>query len=124
MPHSEQNPATVLVVEDEVLTQQMAVHSVEHAGFMALAVESAEDAIRLLRENDRIIALFTDIWMPGPMDGLALAREAVLLRPEVKIVITSGLTRPPDSDMPDQGRFLAKPYTTSQVANVLRTLID
>ena len=93
-------PFTVLVVEDQALVRMDAVSCVEEAGYLALAVGNAEDALQALRENRTIDALFTDIRMPGSFDGLALARRAREEWPDMPIVVTSGEAKPAPGELP------------------------
>lgn len=102
--------ATVLVVDDEPLVLMHAVEMIEDAGWRALEAENSAEALAVLHANSKIDVLFTDINMPGDMDGLALAACVHRLRPEVHLVITSGKRMFADSSLPDSGTFLPKPY--------------
>jgi two-component system, response regulator PdtaR len=82
----------VLVVEDESLVRMNALAMVEEAGFEAIAASDADEAIRLLESRSDIRAVFTDIQMPGSMDGLRLARVVRDRWPPVALIITSGQT--------------------------------
>jgi CheY-like chemotaxis protein len=81
---------------------------------------NADDAIRLLEARPDITVVFTDVQMPGAMDGLKLARAVKGRWPPIKIVATSGLVDVGEKDLPEGGRFLPKPYHARQLAAVLR----
>lgn len=109
----------VLVVEDEALIQLDAVDIVTEAGFRAYEAANADQAIRLLEEHGDIGILFTDINMPGSMNGLELARYVRDRWPLVKIILASGQIPPRGGDMPRESVFLSKPYRAQQITSVL-----
>jgi CheY-like chemotaxis protein len=113
----------VLVVEDETFLRMNAVDMIESVGFRVLEAATADEAIRILETHDDISVVFTDIQMPGSMDGLKLARAVHGRWPPIKIVATSGQINVNEGDLPDGGRFLAKPYSSSQLASTLQQLI-
>lgn len=123
MNFHQKGPATVLVVEDNALIQMSAIMIIEESGYMVKWASNADDAMALLLQG-QIDVLFTDIEMPGSMDGMALAHEARRLDPEIEIIITSGNACPLDGAMPARCRFLPKAYRPEQVGAMLRTLID
>ncbi|MFC0241738.1 response regulator [Rhodopseudomonas telluris] len=112
----------VLIVEDEALLRMNAVDIVEEAGFSVVEAGTADEAIRILESRDDIRVVFTDIQIPGSMDGLKLARAVRGRWPPIKIIATSGRVKVSGDDLPDGGRFLPKPYTTRQVTHLLREL--
>ncbi|MGH6642439.1 MAG: response regulator [Bradyrhizobium sp.] len=112
----------VLLVEDEWLLRMDAVEMIRSAGFEVVEAENADDAIEILEVRRDITVVFTDIQMPGSMDGLKLARAVRGRWPPIKIVATSGLVDVGEKDLPDGGRFLAKPYSSEQLADMLREL--
>ena len=114
-------PPTVLVVDDEPLIRLYAVDVLTDAGFEALEAADAEEALALLAENMAITVLFTDINMPGRLNGLELARKVHDLRPDVQLIITSGKERPDRGAIPDNGTFLPKPYQGSVVAALIKS---
>jgi len=112
----------VLIVEDEFLLRMDAVDMIEAAGFEAVEAANADLAIEILEARSDITVIFTDIQMPGSMDGLKLARAVRGRWPPIKIVATSGHVHVSERDLPAGGRFLAKPYSPLQVTGVLREL--
>ena len=114
----------VLIVEDEFLLRMDAVDMIEAAGFEVVEAANADRAIEILETRSDITAIFTDIQMPGSMDGLKLARAVRGRWPPIKIVATSGHVHVRETDLPEGGRFLAKPYSPVQVTGVLRELIS
>ena len=113
----------VLVVEDEALIQLHAVAMVEAAGFEAVRASNAADAIRVLETRGDIRAVFTDIQMPGAMDGLGLMRLIKERWPIIATLLTSGKEMLAQSDLPRGVRFVAKPYLQPQIEVALRQLI-
>jgi CheY-like chemotaxis protein len=112
----------VLVVEDEFLVRMNAVSLLEEAGFGVLEAASADDAIALLESRKDIRIVFTDINMPGSMDGLRLAHAIRNRWPPIELVLTSGQMRVRSEDMPERGHFLSKPYDPSELVEVVRSL--
>ncbi len=122
MGFSERKKPVVLIVEDEFLLRMNAVDMIEAAGFDAIEAANADQAIDILEARPDITVVFTDIQMPGSMDGLKLARAVRGRWPPIKIVATSGHVSVSQQDLPDGGRFLPKPYSPHQVTGVLREL--
>src|SRR6266576_4977935 len=110
----------VLVVEDEYLLRLNAADMIRAADFQVIEAASADEAIAILESRDDIAVVFTDIQMPGSMDGLKLARAVRGRWPPIKIVTTSGRVEIAETDLPEGGRFLPKPYRPHQIAGVLR----
>jgi CheY-like chemotaxis protein len=117
----ESSRPVVLIVEDEFLLRMDAVDMITAAGFEVIEAANADDAIEILEARQDITVVFTDIQMPGSMDGLKLARAVRGRWPPIKIIATSGLNVG-ETDLPEGGRFLRKPYSPAQVAGVLREL--
>lgn len=113
----------VLVVEDEFLLRMEAADMVQAAGFEVVEAANADQAIEILEARRDITVVFTDIQMPGSMDGLKLARAVRGRWPPIKIVATSGQLHVRETDLPEGGRFLPKPYSPTQINGVLRELI-
>jgi CheY-like chemotaxis protein len=114
----------VLIVEDEFLLRLDAVDMIAAAGYEVLEAGNADEAIVILEAHRDITVIFTDIQMPGSMDGLKLARAVRGRWPPIKIVATSGHVHVSETDLPEGGRFLPKPYSPKQVTGVLRELMS
>ena len=113
----------VLVVDDEALVRMYAVDVLRDAGHQVFEAAHAQEALEVLDEHAEIGVLFTDINMPGLLDGLDLARMVNRRRPDVHIILTSGRLRPPAEAIPDDGRFLAKPYAGEAVISLVQQLM-
>lgn len=109
---------TVLVVEDDLLVRLDLVETLQRAGFKTFEAGTARDAISLLEKHDEIRVVFTDIEMPGTMDGLALAHYVRYRWPPAIIVISSGQIRPTPELLPSEVNFLAKPYHSKELAKI------
>jgi len=116
--------SVVLIVEDEFLLRMDAVEMIAGAGFEVIEAANADQAIEILESRRDITVVFTDIQMPGSMDGLKLARAIRGRWPPIKIIATSGRTSLGQTDLPDGGRFLSKPYSPLEVTGVLHELTD
>src|SRR6195952_1168973 len=112
----------VLVVEDEFLLRMDAVDIIAAAGFEVLEAANADEAIEILESRFDITVVFTDIQMPGSMDGLKLAAAIRGRWPPIKIIATSGRVDVRQDDLPEGGRFLPKPYSPEQIVRTLREL--
>ena len=111
---------TVLVVEDEGLVRLDAAESLRDAGFAVLEATDAAEAMEIVLAREDIDVLFTDINMPGAMDGLELARRVHDCRPAVRLVLTSGAIKPTREQIPDDGAFIAKPYSPETVTRAVQ----
>jgi two-component sensor histidine kinase len=105
----------VLVVEDEMLLRMRAVDMVEDAGFTPIEAINADDALAILESRSDIEMLFTDIQMPGSMDGLKLAYAVHERWPLIKIILVSGQLKLTDDDKPAESRFFGKPLDVKQM---------
>ena len=114
----------VLIVEDDFLIRMHAAEMIEDAGFDVVEAASADEAILVLEVRLDITVVFTDIQMPGSMDGLILAAAIRGRWPPIKIVATSGLVDVRQDDLPEGGRFLPKPYSPEQIVRTLRELTN
>ena len=114
----------VLVVEDQVLVRMMAADALEDNGFRAWEAGDADEALKALAEHPSIGLLFTDIDMPGAMDGLELARRVLAERPHVELVVTSGACTLTDDDLPDHGTFLRKPYLPLRLLKIVMEKLE
>ena len=104
----------VLIVEDEMLLRMRAVDIVEDAGFRPVEAVNADEAIAILESRSDISLLFTDIQMPGSMDGLKLAHAVHDRWPSIKIILVSGQVQPTESERPADSRFFGKPLSVRQ----------
>jgi CheY-like chemotaxis protein len=112
----------VLVVEDEPLMRMHAVDLVEEAGFAAIEASNADKAIAILESREDVRIVFTDIDMPGSMDGVRLAKAIRGRWPPIELILTSGHFRVRDHDIPERGLFFPKPYKAGQIINALQAL--
>ena len=120
VPGSGAKAPSVLIVEDEALVRLCAVQAVEDAGYEVIEAANADEAIAILESRRDIRVIFTDIHMPGSMDGLKLAHAVRYRWPPIKIIVTSGRERIGPQDLPDGGRFFAKPYDPAEIRDTLR----
>jgi CheY-like chemotaxis protein len=111
----------VLVVEDDALLRELTVDYLEDCDFSVLQAETAEEAIRLLRANRRIGVVFSDVQMPGDMDGVDLADWIGRELPRVKVLLTSGKV-----GLGEVGEWplLAKPYRLGELEGQLRGFLE
>jgi CheY-like chemotaxis protein len=112
----------VLVVEDEPLVLMMAVELIADEGFEAIGAANADEAIRILESRDDIRVVFTDINMPGSVDGLKLAHAVRGRWPPIQIIVTSAIGRASCGALPAGGRFFPKPYLPAQIVQAVREL--
>jgi two-component system, response regulator PdtaR len=105
------DPPVVLLVEDELLVRMTAADELEEAGFQVLEAANADVAMAVLEaRSDEVQVLFTDVDMPGSMNGMALAEQVHRRWPHVLLLISSGYARPHSGEIPDHGQFIPKPY--------------
>ena len=112
----------VLVVEDDPLLRMMAVDLVEDAGFHAIEASGADEAMEIMESRPDIDVLFTDVDMPGSMNGVGLANWARRGNSPLGIVLTSGHQNPSEDAMPERSVFFPKPYDFQKVADTLRLM--
>ena len=112
----------VLVVDDEILVRMLAVDILEADGFETLEAQHADDAIAILEQRSDVHLIFTDINMPGTMDGLKLAYYVKNRWPPVRIITTSGRNRYSGPDLPVGSEFLPKPYSAEQLTTLVRSV--
>jgi CheY-like chemotaxis protein len=114
----------VLLVEDEPLVRMTAADELEEAGFHVLEAANADVALAVLEAcSYDVRVLFTDIDMPGSMNGLQLAESVYARWPHIALLISSGYQRPRPHELLDHGKFLAKPYHADELAQKLREQI-
>jgi CheY-like chemotaxis protein len=111
----------ILIVEDDKLQKLLAVDIVEEAGFVAIPVCDADEAVAILEFRSDIALVLTDINMPGSMDGLKLAHAVRSRWPTIKIIVVSG--RGLESELPTDIRFFAKPYQSDAMISEIRSLM-
>ncbi|MGY2901330.1 sensor histidine kinase [Bradyrhizobium sp. URHC0002] len=113
----------VLVVEDEMMLRMRAVDIVEDAGFRSVEAVNADEALSILESRSDISLLFTDIQMPGSMDGLKLAHAVHDRWPAIKIILVSGQVNPSEADKPADSRFFGKPLSEKQMISELQGMV-
>ena len=111
---------SILIVEDEPLVRLCATQALEDAGYQVIEAASADEAIAILENRRDIRVIFTDIHMPGSMDGLKLAHAVRHRWPPIKIIVTSGREMIAPQDLPYGGRFFAKPCDPAAIKDTLR----
>ena len=114
---SQSQNVLVLLVEDEVLVRLVACDGLEAAGFTVVEANDAQEALEVLASRSDIGVLFTDVNMPGALDGLDLAELVHQRWPHIKLVVTSGKML--ERTVPDDGRFIPKPYSLKNMTEVV-----
>ena len=122
MPVSAESRPVILVVEDDTLIRLNAADMVRDLGFEVIEAVDSDQAISILERTEGISVVFTDVQMPGSMDGLRLVALVRDRWPPVALLITSGRVRPPMEHLPAGARFLAKPYFQDQLKTHLHAL--
>jgi CheY-like chemotaxis protein len=113
----------ILVVEDEALISEMIADALEQQGFDVVVASNAADALRHIESGAKVDALFTDVHLPGGMDGSELAVRVRSLRPDMPIVYASGRWQPTDeARLVPRSVFLPKPYDLRDAGNLLMRL--
>ena len=112
----------VLIVEDEFLIRMDAIDMIRSGGFEVVEANDADEAIEILERRPDITVVFTDVHMPGSMDGLKLAAAVRGRWPPIKIVATSGRANLSAEDLPSGSRFLTKPYSAREIVSTLREM--
>jgi CheY-like chemotaxis protein len=118
-------PPTVLVVEDEILVRVVIAAYLRDCGFDVVEAGDADEAVRILEASIRVDIVFSDVNMPGRLDGFGLAQWVCRERPGLKIILTSGAAPAAKeaSDLCTHGPILAKPYDPAKLASQLRALM-
>ena len=114
---------TILVVEDNDLVRTYVEKELKELGYRVIATRNGREALEILRSPEQIDLLFTDVVMPGGMFGPELARQASLLRPELKVLFTSGYTETPVQPLDGEAQILNKPYRRNDLALMLRSAL-
>lgn len=118
---SSAHSAIILVVEDDPLLRMMAIDFVEEAGFESVEAGNADEAVRILESRTDIRIVFTDIDMPGSLDGMKLAAAIRDRWPPIDIIMTSGHNFPSLDQIPARAVFFPKPYDPDRVIEAMRT---
>ena len=118
-------PTTVLLVEDEPTVRALAESIIEALGYLILSAANAREAIALFQQDEPIDILFTDINLPDgsdAIDGLELARKAVELCPDLRVIYTTGhgQTDGMTARFVEDATFLPKPYTVKQLTEAVQ----
>ena len=113
----------VLVVEDHAIIRQGAVDTVNAAGFEALEAQNADEAIELLESRADIRLVFTDVEMPGTMDGVKLVHHIRDRWPPVHLIVASGKAILAESQLPSGSRFFAKPYDEASIVEMMNDML-
>jgi CheY-like chemotaxis protein len=117
-------PPIVLVVEDDVMLRMRAVDLVEDAGYTSVEAVDADEAFAILQLRSSDIALlFTDIQMPGSMDGLQLAHAVYQRWPRLKIILVSGQLKLSNAEIPRDSRFFGKPLVSGEIIAEMQDMI-
>jgi len=119
------DPSTgcVLVVDDNALVRMLGADALEDAGYAVIEAANADEALEILRGARAVRLLFTDVDMPGSMNGLELADLVHRRWPEIRLLVTSGHHLLADADVPDACRFVAKPYSQVTVIAEVAALL-
>jgi len=115
---------TVLLVEDETLVRMHGAGILEDAGYKVLEAGNADEALEVLAQHDEVRLLFSDVDMPGSMDGLALAALVHERWPDIRLLLTSGHHHLDEAEIPDSGLFVQKPWTEGVVIDQICRLLD
>jgi len=111
--------ATVLVVDDEAFVRMDLVDTLKAAGYRTREASCAAEAVEILEQDPQIRVVFTDIQMPGSMDGLALSHYVRERWPPTVIVICSGNRTPAQEELPSDANFMAKPFGRHEMSRIL-----
>ena len=114
----------IVVVEDEALIRGELVEAFSYYGFYVLSVEDAVEALKILEEEaPRIQVVFTDVHLPGAMNGLLLGHHIRQTWPWISLLVTSGYGTPDPSHMPEGSRFVLKPYKIGRIAEQIKDMV-
>jgi DNA-binding NtrC family response regulator len=116
------NRPAVLVVEDEFWVMQDVAETLREHGFEDICASTGDEALPILEQRPDIQVVFTDINMPGKIDGIALARVIATRWPDKRVIITSGRYQP--DDISDKWPFISKPYDPRAVARRIGRMLD
>jgi len=119
---SEQIVPVILIVEDEALVRLSAIGMFEDAGFRMIEATNSDEALELLNADSDVQLLFTDVKMPGTIDGVSLARQVRDRWPHIGIMVTSSRSMSRFDELPSASRFEQKPYSPATVIRHAREL--
>jgi two-component system, response regulator PdtaR len=122
MPSLSRVPALILIVEDEALVRALGVGIFLDAGFRVIEAVNSDEALEFLEAESEVQLLFTDVNMPGTIDGLALARQARDRWPHIGVIVVSGQVMPKPQELPAGCHFHRKPYDPNTVVRQAREL--
>lgn len=116
---------TVLVVDDQVLIRMAISEFLRDCGFRVIEAGDADEAIQVLKTNEPVDVVFTDVQMPGSMDGFGLAQWVRRERAGLKVILTSGVARTADAagELCDHGPLVPKPYDPDQLVRHIQDLL-
>jgi DNA-binding NtrC family response regulator len=110
----------LLIVEDEMFIRMIAADALEDRGFSIVEASDARAALEILQRSPEIALIFTDINMPGDLNGLDLAEEVAKRWPHIEIIVTSGGVHLGSAEVPDSGKFLPKPYAMDHLVELVQ----
>jgi DNA-binding NtrC family response regulator len=113
-------PITVLIVEDEAFIRMDVADYLSDDQFVTIEAANADEAISILEHREDIEVVFTDVNMPGSIDGMELAGLVRQRWPSMSVVMTSGMVRPSQSALPGSVKFFEKPYDLSELSVWMR----
>lgn len=113
----------IMVVEDEPLIRLGLASMIEDAGYEVVEASSADDAIRVLEQNDQVRLVVTDVDMPGSMDGIRLAHYVSRRWPPIRLMVISGKVGVTSGQLPQGARFMSKPYQEPLLIRQIETLL-
>jgi CheY-like chemotaxis protein len=113
----------VLLVEDEPLVRELGIDLLQEAGFRVLEARTADEAFELLKNRPDVHVIFTDVDMPGSLNGFEFARLVHQGWPDIPILVTSGKMQPGPGDLPDNATFMGKPFRPEAIARRLKELV-
>lgn len=116
--------ATVLIVEDDTLVRMHGTDILEDAGYDVLEAANAQEALMILTERQDVHVLFSDVDMPGRMDGLDLARLVYERWPHIHLLLTSGHHSVQSADLPDRGKFVRKPWSSEVLVDRIQGFLQ
>jgi CheY-like chemotaxis protein len=116
-------PTVILLVEDEALVRMLGADILMDSGFRVIEAVNADEALTLLEARPDVRAIFTDVEIPGSLNGFTFARLVHRAWPQIGIVITSGREGPGDEGMPAGALFISKPFTASRLLEAVHAVL-